>query len=678
MRIADDQPLVLLLWALVVSLVFLPIGSMVLGPASQDLMMGYFLAIVAASLGILCGMVMQRVRTGQQYRRMLEDGPHPMWIHDEHTHALLDVNEAAVRGYGYSRDELLTMTLGDLLPGDGKARRKDGSRVEVEVVSTRVPFAGRSAQLAIVCDVTARVRAEEEARQVSARYREFFEGVPVGMFRTAPEGGFEDVNPALAEMFGYPDCEALRGIRVTDLYADVADRARLRARVELEGAVRAFEVDLRRRDGTIFQGAISARVVRDDHGRVVGYEGLIEDVTERRKSEETLLEALQKSEESDWLKGNFLATMSHEIRTPLNIILGYTELLGSDDDGESAELVQAIRRASHRLINTVHGMLDLAKLQSSSFECRPVDLNLPKLVQEHVQPFLAMARRKGLGLSCAFEAPDAEVRFDEYCLTKALESLVDNAVKFTPRGEITVRIVRDPLDHLRLEVQDTGIGISAEHLPRLFEPFAQEAAGDSRPFEGAGVSLAVAKGLVELNGGRITVESEKGMGTTFAIHFDRGSEVLTSPGQAGNGASANGKAVKPTILVVEDDEASQIYVDTILRGSSRLLMASTAGEARQILAREQGKIRLVLMDVSLKGDEDGLDLTRHIRSQTPLRDLPVIATTAHALQEWRLRAAEAGCSGFLSKPFSPKQLLAAVEGFLQGSEKRLAGVSVAE
>jgi PAS domain S-box-containing protein len=830
--------------------VFSVMGLLTHGAVSHDLLAGYFLAIVIASLAdtqgrlagaalfgtaayalwmlrggpelayassrllrlpfvfvatIFYGTVIQRVRGERQYRRMLEESPHPMWIHDQDTHALLAVNDAATRDYGYSREELLAMTVDVLLAGDGAARRKDGSRVEVDIVSTPVLFAGRRGRLAIVSDVTARRRAEEEtrrlaallrsviestgegllvvsregkitlsnqrfaqlwgvprealetgddervlacvldqledpegflarvrelgsnaaaesfdlirfkdgrvlecrggpvhcedagigrvwsfrdvaarvqaedeARRVSARYRELFAGVPLGLYRSTPDGSFEDVNPALAQMLGYPDGDALRRVRETDVYANVADRARLRARVEREGAVRGFEVDLRRRDGTILQGAVSARVVRDDQGRMVGYEGVVEDITERRKSEEMLLEALQKCEQSDWLKGNFLATMSHEIRTPLNIILGYSELIAGEDDGPSADLVQAIRRASHRLINTVQGMLDLAKLQSSSFECRPVELDLSKVVQERVQPFLAAARRKGLVLECVFEAPGAQVRFDEYCLGKALDSLLDNAVKFTPRGEVTVRVVRDASAGLRVEVRDTGIGISEEHLPRLFEPFAQEHLGDARPFEGAGVSLAVAKGLVELNGGHITVESDKGAGTTFAIHFEPPSAapVLLTP--SGNGANGNGKAARPTILIVEDDEDSQAYVETILGEAFRLLKASTAREARQLLAREHGEIRVVLMDLSLKGDEDGLALTRHVRSQAALRDLPVIATTAHALQEWRLSAAEAGCNAFLSKPFSPPQLLAAVGACLRGSEQAPAARQAAE
>ena len=515
-------------------------------------------------------------------------------------------------------------------------------------------------------DVTARVQAEEAARRSDARYRDLFEGVPLGLYRTTPDGRFEDVNEAFAQTLGYPDRESLRRTSVVDLYVNPEDRKRLRAVLEKDQYARTFEVVVRRFDGSEMRAAINARVVRDEHDVVLGYEGIVEDVTERHKAEQAVKEALRKSEESNRLKTSFLANMNHEIRTPLNIILGYNELLqqGAADATSNAELVDAIRQASHRLLETIDGMLDLAKLQTGTFDCRPTPLKLATIVPGVVQQFRDAARRKGLDLACEVASPDAEVRFDEYCIQRALHCLLDNAIKFTQRGSISVRALRDPNGELCVEVADTGIGIAPEHLPRLFQPFTQEHTGDARQFEGSGVGLAAVKGLVELNRGRVTVCSEKGMGSRFTIHFDRVSEITRPAGSNGNG---NGTRAKATVLVVEDDRDSLLYVKTVLGRSFNVLGAPTAVDARRALADPSSGIRLVLMDVSLKGGEDGIELTRFIRSRSDSPRLPVVAATAHAVHECRLRALEAGCDAFLPKPFSPQKLLETVCSLLRAA-----------
>jgi CheY-like chemotaxis protein/nitrogen-specific signal transduction histidine kinase len=415
---------------------------------------------------------------------------------------------------------------------------------------------------------------------------------------------------------------------------------------------------------------ISARVVRDRAGHVCGYQGIVQDVTERRRAEVALREALRRSEESDRLKSAFLANVSHEIRTPLNVILGYNELvrerLAKDSEHEPLkDLLDAIRRASHRLINTVHGVLDLARLESGSFDRRPAPLGLSKLIEREAEQVAPLARSKGLRLSARIEVPQAVVRFDEYCITKALQNLLDNAIKFAAHGEVTIGLFRDESGALVLEVRDTGIGIAESYLPRLFEPFTQEESGDARPFEGAGVGLAVAKGLLELNGARISVTTEKGKGASFKIHFDPTCEVRTTP-RPGELAAPRENS-RPTILVVEDDSDSQLYVQTILGRSYRIVKASSGKELRAALDRYAGDVSLVLMDVALRGDEDGISLTHFIRNSPEWSHVPVVATTAHALQECRLRAFEAGCSAFLTKPFTPRQLLALVEEFVNGS-----------
>jgi CheY-like chemotaxis protein/two-component sensor histidine kinase len=384
----------------------------------------------------------------------------------------------------------------------------------------------------------------------------------------------------------------------------------------------------------------------------------------RQRADEALAQALRRSEESDRLKSAFLANMSHEIRTPLNVILGYNEIIrqtAGADHPALGEMLDAIQRASERLVNTVHAALDLARLQSGSFECRRAPLDVAECIAEEVRCHEAIAKSKGLSLRFIAETA-AVVSFDEYCLVKTVRALLDNAIKFTREGEVTVRLFREGRDQLLLEVRDTGIGIADSFLPRLLDPFTQEEDGDSRTFDGAGVGLALAKGMLELNGAHLSVASEKGRGTTVRVHFERRMDVthpMVVPAAAGSD-----EGDKPVLLLVEDDLDCQVYVETILAHSYRVLKAATAGEVREALARHLGRIRGVLMDVTLPDGEDGLTLTRYLRSRPEWRDVPVVATTARELAEWRVEAFEAGCDAFLAKPFTPRQLLAVVDGFI--------------
>ena len=406
--------------------------------------------------------------------------------------------------------------------------------------------------------------------------------------------------------------------------------------------------------------------MRADGGEVVGYEGIVEDITDRKRAEGALKEALRKSEQSDQLKSSFLANMSHEIRTPLNVILGYNEIIReavAPRDPSLGEMIDAIQRASERLLGTVHGVLDLAKLQSGSLDCHPTPLELTRVIAELMRRFQPRARLKDLSLTSSIEVEGAVVLFDEYCLSTALHNLLDNAIKFTTTGEVSLRLYRGVRDELLLEIRDTGLGIAETYLPRLFEHFTQEDSGDARSFEGTGVGLAVTKGLLEHNRAEVSMQTAKGKGTTFRIRFDPLTEVHSSPGADGTKPPGldNGK---PMVLVVEDDTDNQLYVETILGRSYRILSASTGQELRDALTGHVGEIRAVLMDVTLRGKEDGLSLTRYLRSRPEWRDVPVVATTAHDLPEWRLEAFEAGCDAFLSKPFTPRQLLSIVDGFV--------------
>ena len=227
------------------------------------------------------------------------------------------------------------------------------------------------------------------------------------------------------------------------------------------------------------------------------------------------------------------------------------------------------------------------------------------VIEREIGEFRPLAADKGISLSCTAEDPSAMVVFDEYCLAHAVRNLVDNAVKFTEQGEISTRLRRDADGSLSCEIRDTGVGIESVYLGDLFQPFSQEDVGYTRRFEGPGIGLALTRKYLELSGARIAVQSEKGKGSVFTIHFPamRGSE--TSPKAALEGADAP-TVKRGLVLVVEDDPDSQILMKTVLRSRYEVLIASSARKARRHLAARGAEICIILMDISLKGEEDGL------------------------------------------------------------------------
>jgi signal transduction histidine kinase len=251
------------------------------------------------------------------------------------------------------------------------------------------------------------------------------------------------------------------------------------------------------------------------HGIAVGIQ--------RKRAEDDLRTALVRAEESDRLKGAFLANISHEIRTPLNVILGYTSLIADDfaergDDSQHAVL-GAIRRASDRLLRTMGAILDLSKMTAGAFDVQPEVIDLASEVERQAVQFQAVAKEKGLELSCSIDDRAVCVRFDAYCLSQSVMHLLDNAIKFTRSGGVRVTLFRQPSGECALEIEDTGIGMDATYLPRIFTLFTQEHSGYTRPFEGAGLGLALTKSYLEKNGASIAIDSVRGRGSKARIVF---------------------------------------------------------------------------------------------------------------------------------------------------------------
>jgi PAS domain S-box-containing protein len=509
-----------------------------------------------------------------------------------------------------------------------------------------------------------RRRAEEQQALLAAIVSSSDDAI----YSTTLDGQIVTWNPGAEHLFGY-SASAIVGRRMDILVPPdrLGEDRSLRATVAARCLVQRVETVRLKRDGTLVDVSLTVSPIFAVGGQVEVMSEIAHDITERRRAELDLARARDLALETARLKSVFLANISHEIRTPLHVILGYKHLIAeylaeSSDDTQHSNL-EAIDRAGNRLLQTIDRVLDLSRIESGSLELRPVPLELAPLIERQVRDLSLLAEERGLDLTCQIEVPDAIVPFDAYCLNQALTNLLQNAIKFTERGGVAARLFLDAEGRICLEISDSGIGIDPAFLPRLFEPFSQEESGYSRRFEGSGLGLALTKRYLELNDARLSVRSEKHRGTTFTVHFPAAGELAQGPQDAeqpadrGSIAIGNGRHEDGVVIVVDDDADTQRYMRSLLRDHYRVIVAASGEELRRRLESLDMEVAAVLMDFSLKGGEDGLQLTRFLRSRDDFKSVPIIATTAHAFHDDRIRASSAGCDAFLAKPFDRDHLL---------------------
>jgi PAS domain S-box-containing protein len=383
------------------------------------------------------------------------------------------------------------------------------------------------AVLGAVIFALARVARRSDARLLASEtsYRAFFEHAIEGIFRTSPNGQYIDANPALARIYGYATPDALMA-GLTDiadqLYVDPSRRAQFQARMQADDRVTAFESEIRRRDGSPIWISENARAVRDWTGRVVCYEGTVEDVTARYEAQRALREALAKAEDANHAKNAFLAAMSHELKTPLNAVLGFSEIIKDEMLGPVApaayrDYAADIHASGSRLLAIVSDILDVARLSGGAVTLSTRPYDMAQLAAEAVA-----AARTAAKDARTVRVEDAErlplVDVDPQRLRQCLANLLSNALKFTPQGgtvSLSAALAGD--GGVRFTVRDTGIGMDAGKIAAALEPFRQLDGSLARRFEGAGLGLSIAKSLAELHGGTLSIDSAVGAGTAVTL-----------------------------------------------------------------------------------------------------------------------------------------------------------------
>lgn len=540
--------------------------------------------------------------------------------------------------------------------------------------------------IGVALDVTDRKEAEQALRESDLRFRKLVNLAGDMIYQTDAAGRFTLVNPTVARIMKCSP-ESLVGRNSRGLIHPTVRREveRFYLRQLLRQTPSTYyEFPALASDGSVVWLGQNVQLVAE-HGRVVGFQAVARDITERKRTEEALRHAKEAAEAANRAKSEFLAAMSHEIRTPLNGILGLSEvLLDSGLNTAQRQYVHLVRSAAESLLTIINDLLDLGRIEAGKLELQRVTFPFPDWIRDLLQPLALRARGKGLELRwhLAGDVPAGLVG-DPVRLGEILINLVTNAIKFTECGEVAVQVavvrgswpglgMTGPSDlELQFTVIDTGIGIPADKQHLLFQPFVQLDSSLARRYEGTGLGLAIAARLVQLMGGRLWFQSTEGQGSTFHFTARLG---LVLPAVREGSQPAVREARSPEVpaglrvLLAEDNAINQLVTTEFLkRWGCQVVVVENGRLALDALERQA--FDLVILDIRMP-EVDGLEAAVEIRARERAAGgrVPIIALTAQSMQGDRERCLAAGCDEYVAKPVQAAELRRAILSVLPASD----------
>jgi two-component system sensor histidine kinase/response regulator len=431
-----------------------------------------------------------------------------------------------------------------------------------------------------------------------------------------------------------------------------------------------FETVRRRKDGSLIPVSLTLSIIADNNTTIIGSSTIERDITDSKRQKEELQQAKEAAEEATRMRAEFLANVSHELRTPMNAIIGMTQItLDEDVTDDVRDYVQTANDAAHSLLTLLNDILDFSKIESGKFTIANEPFCLRETVDETVKTLSTRAFDKGIELACEIEpaCPD-NLMGDPTRVRQVLTNLIGNAIKFTDQGEVILAVKASKewpqKTRLRFSVRDTGIGIPLDDQRRILEPFMQVDASSTRRHGGTGLGLAICTELIQLMGGRISMESEVGVGSQFSFQLSFARQKDPGSGSIGsNDFTPIEQLRNMRVLVVDDNETNRRIMSESLSNWS--MCPDTANDGQQALgrlqqAREAGSpYPLVIVD-ALMPQMDGYALSEEIAERFSDPPPVILMLSSSDRREFRQREEEAGISVYLQKPVSQSDLMDAV------------------
>lgn len=532
----------------------------------------------------------------------------------------------------------------------------------------------------IAHDITEKKYSELALLESEEKFRTIFESFQDIYFRCKLDGEITVVSPSVEELVGYSPNTVLNR-NITNYYLYSSKTKHLIRTLIKKKAVRNFEASLVKKNGNIINCICNVRFVYDKNNKATQIEGVARDITNLKKANLELVKAKEVAERSVKVKDLFLANMSHEIRTPMNGIIGMIDLIsGTKLNNEQKNYIQTIKRSSETLLNILNDILDLSKIEAGKMQLKKHPVRLKTVMEKLYALFSQQALSKNTNLYYHIDKKLPEyIIVDETRLLQILSNLTSNAIKFTDGdGSIDIGVKRpsnkDGSNMIKVDVTDSGIGISEENLNKLFYTFNQLDNSTTKTYSGTGLGLSISKELCKLMNGDIGVSSTEGLGSTFWFTFEAEEAdpnmVLESEAYDKNiDLQSYFKSKKPYILLVDDNLVNRQVAGEILKKSGCKVDLAVNG----FKAIEKAKAKnydCILMDIQMP-DMDGVVATQKIRNIRKDKTPPVIAMTAYSMKEDRERFIKQGLDDYIAKPIRANELIKKVQSWVSYEAKTL-------